>query len=411
MAAPRPKPRMAAFRKIVHPQTGEILDAALALYFAGPKTETGEDLVEFHLHGGRAVVAAVLDALGTLPGFRLARPGEFARRSFEAGKIDLTAAEGLADLVDAETEGQRRQALRQAGGALARLYESWRADLVEALALVEAAIDFSDEGDVGTQTYAKAHAIAVRLEEAVRRHLSDNRRGEIMRDGFHVVLAGAPNAGKSSLLNALARRDAAIVSEEPGTTRDIVEVRLDLDGLPVVISDTAGIRDTTGSIEQEGIRRTFERARAADLVVWLIDAANPVAAVPPELAAEGERALAVVNKIDLVQQGGNGLSVPRALAISATTGQGLDDLTARLSATVKARVDGGEGAAITQERHREAIRRASESLTAFSKGDRDALELRAEDLRQAAHALGTLTGRVDVEDVLDQVFGRFCIGK
>lgn len=402
---------MAGFRRIAHPITGEILDEGLVLYFAGPRTETGEDLVEFHIHGGRAVISALLDALGTLPDFRLARPGEFARRSFEAGKIDLTAAEGLADLIDAETEGQRRQALRQAGGALAKLYESWRTDLIEALALVEAAIDFSDEGDVGTQTYAKAYEIVARLDATIRRHLSGNRRGEIVRDGFHVVLAGAPNAGKSSLLNALAQRDAAIVSEEPGTTRDIIEVRLDLDGYPVIVSDTAGIRDTTGDVEREGIRRTFERARAADLIIWLIDAWDPVAVLPSDLADDEDRVLVVINKVDLVQHDHERLAAPHSVAISAKTGSGLDDLTARLSGLVKERIGGGEDVAITQQRHRESISRASEALSTFTKGSSDALELRAEDLRQAAHALGTLTGRVDVEDVLDQVFGRFCIGK
>jgi tRNA modification GTPase len=402
---------MAGFRKITHPVTGELLDAALVLYFAGPKTETGEDLAEFHVHGGRAVIAALLDALATFPGFRMALPGEFARRSFEAGKIDLTAAEGLADLVDAETEGQRRQALRQAGGALARLYERWRTDITEALALVEAAIDFSDEADVGTQTYAKAREIVTRLDAEIRRHLSDNRRGEIMRDGFHVVLAGAPNAGKSSLLNALARRDAAIVSEEPGTTRDIIEVRLDLGGFPVIVSDTAGIRDTTGTIELEGIRRTLERARVADLIVWIIDAWDPVAILPSDLAADEERVLVVINKVDLVQHDSERLAAPGSLAISAKTGLGLDELTARLASLVKDRIGASEDAVITQQRHRETLRHALESLESFLKASSDALELRAEDLRLAAHALGTVTGRVDVEDVLDQVFGRFCIGK
>ncbi len=282
MAAPRPKPRFAAFRKLRDPQSidtgpGDLIDEALVLFFAAPRTETGEDMAELHVHGGRAVVHATLAALAKLPGCRLAEPGEFARRSFENGKIDLTAAEGLADLVDAETDAQRRQALRQAGGALARIYEGWRQDLVAALALVEASLDFSDEADVGAQAFQAAGRSAGRLLVEIEHHLADGRRGEILRDGFQVVLAGPPNAGKSSLLNALARRDAAIVSPEAGTTRDVIEVRLDLGGLPVIIADTAGLHDAPGSIEQEGIRRTRRRASEADMVVWLIDGA-PAAA-------------------------------------------------------------------------------------------------------------------------------------
>ena len=294
MAAPRPKPRFAAFRTIAHPGSGEVLDQALVLWFPAPKSETGEDMAELQVHGGRAVIAGVLGAIGSIAGCRPAEPGEFARRAFENGKLDLTGIEGLADLIDAETAAQRRQALRQADGALARLYGGWRAELIEAMALLEAAIDFSDEGDVAHDAETMARAKVAALADAIARHLDDGHRGELVRDGFQVVLAGAPNSGKSSLLNALARRDVAIVSDEAGTTRDIIEVKLDLEGLPVVVSDTAGIREAAGKVEQEGIRRALQRAKQADLVVWLVDATevreaaslDPVVSLPNHGSAD-----------------------------------------------------------------------------------------------------------------------------
>ena len=243
----------------------------------------------------------MLAALGEIPGLRMAEPGEFARRAFDNGKIDLAQAEGLADLIDAETEGQRRQALRQASGALSSLYESWRTALIDASALTEAAIDFSDEGDVGQRSFDQARGIVETLLPAIRHHLDDGHRGEILRDGFRVVLAGAPNVGKSSLLNTLARRDAAIVSDEAGTTRDVIEVRLDLGGVPVIIADTAGIRETQGTVEREGIRRTIATARSADLVIWLTQADEPQVAPPEELRDLAERTLLVLNKVDLIE--------------------------------------------------------------------------------------------------------------
>src|SRR5262245_52978967 len=279
MATPRPKPRYAAFRRLRHPRTAEVLDHALVLWFPAPASETGEDMAELQVHGGRAVIQGVLAALATVAGCRLAEPGEFARRAFENGKLDLTGVEGLADLIDAETAAQRRQALRQADGALARLYGGWREQLIEALALLEAAIDFSDEGDVARDAELMSRERVVILQDAIARHLDDGHRGELVRDGFQVVLSGAPNSGKSSLLNALARRDVAIVSDEAGTTRDVIEVKLDLEGLPVVVSDTAGIREAAGKVEQEGIRRALQRAEQADLVVWLVDATDADAAL------------------------------------------------------------------------------------------------------------------------------------
>ncbi len=411
MAPARPKPRIVAGRSILHPKTGEALDRGIVLWFPGPRSATGEDVAELHLHGGRAVVRAVLHALGEIPGLRLAEPGEFARRAFLNGKLDLAQAEGLADLIDAETEAQRRQAWHQAQGAGSQIYEGWRRALIDASALVEAAIDFADEGDVGATTFGQARAIASTLETAIRHHLDDGHRGEIVREGFRVALTGPPNVGKSSLLNALARRDAAIVSEEAGTTRDVIEVRLDLEGLPVVISDTAGLRETGGTVEREGMRRTVRTARSADLVIWLMDAHEPEVSLPPELRELADRTLLVLNKVDLLP-GGAPASLPDDMvAISAKTGLGVPELTKRLAAIAAERIGSGHEPAVAQVRHRRLLEACVEDLDAFLAGSPHEIELRAEDLRRAAGALGRITGRVDVEDVLDEVFKRFCVGK
>ena len=411
MAAPLPKPRFAAFRKIKHPGTGEVLDEALVLWFPAPKSETGEDMAEFQVHGGRAVIQGVLAGLGSIEGCRLAEPGEFTRLALENGKLDLTGVEGLADLVEAETSAQRRQALRQAGGALFRLYEGWRKRLIGAMSQMEAAIDFSDEPDVAVVPVKAARAEVEALASEIGRHLDDGHRGELLREGFHVVLAGPPNAGKSSLLNALARRDVAIVSEEAGTTRDVIEVRLELEGLPVVVSDTAGVRPATGQVEQEGIRRTLGRAREADLILWLIDVTAPPAAVPAEIAAKADRTLVIANKMDLLASGVLHPLPGGAIGISVLTGDGMDNLARRLTAFVRARIGESEAPVLTQERHRQQLERCMAPLKSFLGSPIGEVELRAEDLRRAAHALGRLTGAVDVEDVLDEVFSRFCIGK
>jgi tRNA modification GTPase len=412
MARPRPKPRVAGARVIIHPVDSRPLDRGIVLWFPGPRSFTGEDVAEFMLHGGRAVVAAVLAALGEIKGCRLAEPGEFARRAFDNGKLDLAEAEGLADLIDAETEAQRRQALQQAMGGLSSLVEGWREMLIDAASLVEASIDFSDESDVSEGSFAQGRAIVAGLEAVIRHHLQDANRGEILRDGFRVALAGPPNAGKSSLLNVLARRPAAIVSEEAGTTRDVIDVRLDLGGYPVILSDTAGIRQTEMRVEKEGIRRSLETARAADLILWLIDPAAPEIQLPEELRPLADRVLLVRNKADLLPTG-----VPPALPddsvlISAKTGQGIDELTDRLAAIARDRLDDrGQPAALTTARHRALVTDAHHHLCVFLESTPHDTELRAEDLRRAGHALGRLTGRIDVEDVLDRIFGRFCIGK
>jgi tRNA modification GTPase len=409
LAGALPRPRYAALR-ILRSPAGEALDAALVLWLPGPRSETGEDMAELHVHGGRAVIAGVLEALGAVDGCRPAEPGEFARRSFENGKIDLTAAEALADLVDADTAAQRRQALRQAGGALARLYDGWRAALIEAQALTEAAIDFSDEGDVGEKAAAKAREAVAGLLPRLRSHLDDGRRGEILREGFRVAIAGPPNAGKSSLLNALARREAAIVSEEAGTTRDIIEVILDLGGAPVILSDTAGIRAAEGGVEREGIRRAVAHARAADLVVWLTDAASPSPPQPPPEVVGHGALIRVINKVDLLGDDAEAtVTSDDTFPISVRTGAGLPALTEAIAR--RAAAGGSEAPVITQARHRHLIEACVAALEAYLDGAPAELELRAEDLRRAATALGRITGRVDVEDVLGAIFGRFCIGK
>lgn len=408
MAAPRPQPRYAAFRRVRHPHTRGVLDEALALWFPSPRSETGEDCAELQVHGGPAVIRAVLDALATVASCRLAQPGEFARRAFENGRLDLTAIEGLADLIEAETEAQRRQAVNQAGGALGRVYEGWRTRLIEARALIEAAIDFSDEGDVAADALrGRVHAEGLAAE--MTSALADANRGEIIRDGLRVVLAGPPNVGKSSLLNALARREVAIVSPEAGTTRDVLEVRLDLGGYAIVLTDTAGLRDALGAVEAEGIRRTREQTRRADIVLWMVDATDPVWTVPDTLGARPGATLMVVNKCDLAQPP----PVPGASCLSVQTGQGLDALIIRLRDHVRAILDVSVDTApvITQARHRHLLQQAVTALQRLLSDPTQPAELQAEDLREAADALGKIVGRIDVEDVLDQIFSRFCIGK
>ncbi|MBC8050037.1 MAG: tRNA uridine-5-carboxymethylaminomethyl(34) synthesis GTPase MnmE [Chitinophagales bacterium] len=397
------KPRRASLQTLRDPVSRETLDRALVLWFAAPASFTGEDILELHVHGGRAVIAGVMTALAGIDGLRMAEAGEFARRAFDNGKIDLTQAEGLADLIDAETEAQRAQALRQSSGALRTLYDGWRDGIIRAMAAVEAAIDFSEEADIPEAAFAAARPVVMRLTSDIGRHLEDGRRGEILRDGLRVVIAGPPNAGKSSLLNALAGRDAAIVSDEAGTTRDIIEVRLNLGGYAVIISDTAGVRKAAGSIEQEGIRRAIAAAIEGDVVIWLSDVAAPS---PPseEIKALGDKVIEANSKIDLAP-------AQSVMGLSVLSGAGIESLVERLTAEAQRLAGGAEDAIITRARHREALQAAHMALTAFLDGDPGAVEMRAEDLRVAAFALGRLTGRVDVEHVLGEIFSQFCIGK
>lgn len=406
-----PAAREAALRRLVDPAGGDPLDDALVIRFDSPASETGEDMIELQVHGGRAVVGAVLAALGRLDGLRPAAPGEFARRAFANGKLDLTQAEGLADLIEAETEAQRRQALRQAGGSLHRLYDGWRDRLIQAQALVEAAIDFSDEADVAADAFDHATAIVRSLAGELDAHIASASRGEILRDGFKVVIAGPPNAGKSSVLNALARRDVAIVSPEAGTTRDVIETRLDIGGVPVLVADTAGLResDVVGTIELEGMRRTRDRARVADLVLWLVDAQVPVWSPPADLAEACVTVLVVVNKCDLGAPVGGGTAAD--IAISARSGQGIEGLIEKIGNLAQSAAGDGAGIAPTSLRQRQHLQRAAAALAGFLEGAVADAELRAEELRVAGTELGRITGRIDAEDVLDRVFARFCIGK
>ncbi len=396
-----PPPRRASLRALRDPRSGELLDRALLLFFPGPASYTGEDMLEIQHHGGTAVVAALLDSLGRLPGLRLAEPGEFTRRAFLSGRLDLTEAEAVADLVDATTRAQARLALRQLEGTLGRLCEDWRGRVLGLLAEVEAEIDFAaEEGDVPEDLSSRLGERLDTLIREMRAALDDGGCGERLRAGIAVAVTGAPNVGKSSLVNRLARRDVAIVTAIPGTTRDVIEVPLELDGLPVTLLDTAGLRETDDPVEAEGVRRARARAAAADLRLHLVEAgAGPW----PE---PGPDTLLVVNKIDLMRP----VDLPAgAVAVSCATGEGLDTLVARIAERARALVGTGTESVITRARHREAL---AETVAALERA-RGAGEpaLLAEDLRLAARALGRITGRVDVEEVLDRIFARFCIGK
>lgn len=400
---PLPAPRLAALALLRDPVDGAPLDRGLALWFPGPASYTGEDVVELHLHGGRAVTRGVVEALARIEGLRPAEPGEFTKRAFLAGKLDLTEAEAVADLVDAETRAQRLQALRQLGGALGQLYEGWRSALMRALAMTEAALDFPDEG-LPPDLAAEAERIVAEVSAAIAVHLDDAGRGERLRDGVHIAILGPVNAGKSSLLNALARRDAAIVSDRPGTTRDVVEVALDLRGFPVVLADTAGLRETADEIEAEGIRRSHRRAAEADLRLVIRDAGEPMPTDPA--LGPGPDTIRVVNKIDRASD------APRAedeIPLSVHTGAGLDRLLDALAEAVERRLTGDGSPALTRARHRAALEDARDALARVPSAPLP--ELAAEDLRLALRAIGRITGRVDVEDMLDLLFGSFCIGK
>ncbi|MCC7046401.1 MAG: tRNA uridine-5-carboxymethylaminomethyl(34) synthesis GTPase MnmE [Alphaproteobacteria bacterium] len=404
-----PAPRHAALRVLRDPLTGETLDQALVLLFAAPRSETGEDMVELHLHGGPAVIAGVAEALAAMPGLRPAEPGEFTRRAFLNGKLDLTAVEGLADLVAAETAAQRRQALAQMDGALARLYEDWRSRLVKALALVEAGIDFADE-EVPADVVAAGRAAALALEAEIRAHLADRHRGERLRDGVSVAILGPPNAGKSTFLNRLARRDAAIVSPEAGTTRDVIDIDIDLEGYPVRIADTAGLRAPAGAVEAEGVRRAHRRAGSADLVVVVLDATTWPEIDPVVRQACAGNALVLLNKIDLRAPPGPLAVDGRPVhCLSLATGEGFPAARQALAGLVRDLTDSGGSPVLTRARHRAALESAVEALARVDSAG--AAELIAEDIRLAARALGRITGRVDVEDVLDVIFREFCIGK
>lgn len=409
LAGPPPPPRRAGLRRLRDPRDGALIDRGLVLWLPAPASFTGEDMAELHVHGGRAVAAALAGALAALDDVRPAEAGEFARRAFASGRLDLSEAEGIADLIVAETEAQRRQAVRQMDGAASRLYEGWRERLMRACALVEAGLDFADEEGVDDGLDAAAGVVA-ELAAAIAAHLDDAHRGERLRAGVRVALAGPPNAGKSTLMNALARRDVAIVSERAGTTRDVIEVQLDLAGFPVTLSDMAGLRAAADALEAEGVRRARGALAAADVIVWLTpaDAAAEDVAAPPG-RRPGQMLVRVLSKCDLA-----GAAPPGdALALSAATGAGLDALVARLAALAGDLCAAGEAPAISRARHRQALADAHAALARFAAGHGTAApaELLAEELRAAAAALGRITGRTGVEDMLDALFAGFCIGK
>lgn len=399
-----PKPRHATRMAFCAPNSGLSLDDGIALWFPAPASFTGEDVAELHVHGGQAVLASIIDAALSLRGVRLAEPGEFTRRAFENGKLDLAEAEGLADLVDAETEAQRRQALRQRRGALSAVYDGWRERLIEAAALIEAEIDFPDE-ELPDALSQRASPMLASLAADMGAHLDDAHRGERIRDGYRIAIIGPPNAGKSSLLNALAKREAAIVSDIPGTTRDVVEVRLVLAGYPVWIADTAGLREAADAIEAEGVRRALARAEEADLRIGVVEIGTEPS--PALMAALEANDIIVHSKADMLP----GRDASDLLEVSAVTGIGLRILHTQIEERVAEALDREEAPVLTRARHRRLVEEARAALEraipALSRGP----ELSAEDVRVAASAIGRLTGRIDVEDLLEEIFSSFCIGK
>ena len=398
LAGAIPQARKASLRWLRDPVKNVAIDQGLTLWFPAPGSFTGEDVAEFQIHGGPATVAALVQAISRMEGRRAAEPGEFTRRAFLNGKLDLTEVEALADLISAETEAQRLLALRGVAGEARRLYEGWRGRLVAIMAQVEATIDFADE-EIPDDLIPKAMARARALAEEMRAHLADDGVGERLRGGFTVAILGAPNAGKSSLLNRLAARDAAIVTSQAGTTRDSIEVHLNLGGYPLTIIDTAGLRETDDPIEREGVRRAREKAKSADLKLLLSDGA-----ASPELLAEMTgNYLVVANKIDQTP------APAGVMGVSALTGEGLSELTQELARRAGRRLSVGASLPVLRARHRGAVEGALAALVrAESAGGAD---LAAEDLRLAARAIGSVTGRVDVDDWLDVIFKEFCIGK
>ena len=404
----RSLPRIASVRWLHDPETGKRIDRGIVLWFPGPKTFTGEDIVELHTHGGRSVREAMINALNFINGVRLAEPGEFSARAFINGKVDLTEAEGIADLISAETEAQRLQALRQMSGGLKELYETWRVKLIKLSAYLEAEMDFSDEAlpsNINESVYSNIRELVSDIEI----HLLDKNRGQKIRHGIQIALLGAPNAGKSSLLNILAKKDVAIVSDISGTTRDVVKINLDLEGIPVSVSDTAGIHSASGKIEKEGIKRSYIESKSSDIRIIILDGETW-----PEVPSEiidliNDDSILLLNKSDLVKISSSNVIKQQPKVISCLKGIGISEFTKELTEMVKNRYDIGENPLITRERHRKA---ASDCLEALKRSlNVDQIELLAEDLRLAIYALARITGRVDVEDILDVVFRDFCIGK
>ncbi len=404
------KPRYAHFVKLRHAVSKELLDKCLLLYFKAPHSFTGEDVIELHTHGSRAVIAAVMDSLAQIEEYRLAEPGEFSKRAFYNGKMDLTEAEGLADLIDAETAEQQKYAVRQMDGGLKDIYEGWRETLVKILAHLEAYIDFPDE-DIPQDIVSDMQNTVFKLVGDIKKHLQNDTVGERLREGFRVAIIGAPNAGKSSLLNQIARREAVIVSDIAGTTRDAVDIHLDLGGYPVMFTDTAGLRETDEEIEKKGIAVAHDKARQADLVIYLFDASKDSAQDIEKYKKEfAEKLLVVANKRDkLSSEQIAGLQKSGCLVISAKQNMGTDKLLEDIKERISARFTSGSGLLISRRRYREALQNTVDFLQNF--GFDKEIELTAEDIRLAAREIGKITGRIEVDEILDKIFGSFCIGK
>jgi len=400
------KPRVATLAKLVNPDNALLIDEAIVITYHPPRSYTGEETVEYNIHGGKAVRESLFDFLSKQDGHRLAEPGEFTRRAFENGNLDLTQAEAVGDLIHAETEAQKQLALNQMGGALSNLYQSWAQKLVRALAYAEAQIDFSDE-DL-PEDEVKSHVLPVLsdVSSQIENHLNDGNRGEILREGIKIAIIGAPNAGKSSLINALAQRDVAIVSDMAGTTRDVLEVHLDLGGYPVTLYDTAGLRgETDDTIEQEGIKRAQAKAQEADFKILMFDGTKECDEETVSLI--DQKSFIVMNKKDLSSQAPQD---DKKLYISCDTGEGIDDLIKHVSRETSAIFyDIQSSPSLTRARHREALEEATDYITRAKDGFSP--DLIAEDIRMAVRAIGRITGRTDVEDLLDIIFKDFCIGK
>jgi tRNA modification GTPase len=402
-------PNMARYARF-HTSDGAPIDNGLALFFQAPKSFTGEDVVELHIHGSLGVIRELLDMLGKMDGLRHAEPGEFTRRAFLNGKMDLLEAEGLADLIDAETQAQKIQALEQMQGTASRYYEDLRTQTVTALALLEAYIDFPDE-EIPESVLSRVQTTVDGLKATLCTTLADNRRGEMLREGIRVVILGAPNVGKSSLLNALAKKDAAIVSHHAGTTRDAIDVHLVIGGFPVILTDTAGLRDASDEIEKEGVRRALKHAGTADITLVMLDATQLLTLDTKTLEQVTDKSIIIVNKCDLAPKvRDHKLSFNNnILYISVETGQGIVEIIPMLEKMISTLFNSSLSSVITRARHRDLLQQSLHVIAQFSTDK--PLELACEELRQAAHSIGRITGKITVDDVLDVVFKQFCIGK
>jgi len=405
------KPRQAELVQLINPKTEQIIDDALVIWFPKPRSFTGEDTVEYHVHGSHAVIDSLILCLGETSGLRHANPGEFTRRAFENGKMDLTAAEGLADLIEAETEIQKKQAFRQMKGQLGVVYENWRKQILRDLSYIEAVIDFADE-EIPNDLFYKVNKSVKRMIVSIENHLNDSRRGERIREGIHVAIIGEPNVGKSSLLNALIKRNIAIVSKGAGTTRDIIETNLDLDGYPVILFDTAGLRESDDIVEVEGIRRAREKAEDADLKIVVLDGINPFSESNEIKLLKQKNSIIVFNKVDLLSAMDKA-TLKKEILVSAKTGEGTEDILNHLKQIIQKNFCLPETAVITKSRHRLALLNCVKALKRVwsLEGNLISIELAAEEMRMAARFLGRITGQVDVEDILEKIFSDFCIGK